>query len=138
MRVDSCSGFRFPVEPAPGPATSSVPCDPVVTRCGFLGQDAGLWSQCLSNHLPQGAVEKLNQLLKNKNKPAARCCEAVYGLRKLWTGQAARVGTRLQAWEVARVGSASCGGSRGETVLKKTLELGAGPSFPRRAATLEL
>lgn len=69
--VGSCSGLKFPGEPAPGPATSSVPCDPVVTRHGFLGQDAGLRFQLLSNHLPQGAVEKRNQLLKNKNKPAA-------------------------------------------------------------------
>lgn len=53
MRVDSCLGLGFPVEPAPGLATSSVPCDPVVTRRGFLGQDAGLRSQRLSNHLPQ-------------------------------------------------------------------------------------
>lgn len=33
---------------------------------------------------PRGAVERLHQLLKNKNKPAAcppACCEAVYGLR---------------------------------------------------------
>lgn len=129
--MDSCSGLRFPVEPAPGLATSSVPCDPVVTRCGFLGQDAGLWSQCLSNHLPQGAVEKLNQLLKNKNKPAACRCEAVYGLRSCG----------LDKWPVLEPGSGlgrrpksalpPAGGSRGETGLKQTLGRGAGPSFPR-------
>lgn len=54
------------MEAEPGPATS-----PVVTRHGLLGQGARLWSQRLSNSLPQGAVEKLNQLLKNKNKLAA-------------------------------------------------------------------
>lgn len=70
MRGDSCSGLRFPAEPASGLATSSVPCDPVVTQRGFLGWGAGLWSQCLSNRLPQGGSGE-NQLLKNKNKPAA-------------------------------------------------------------------
>lgn len=65
-QTDSCSGLWFPVEPVPGPATS-----PVVTRHGLLGQGAGLWSQRLSNSLPQGAMGKFNQLLKNKNKLAA-------------------------------------------------------------------
>lgn len=96
------------MEPAPGLATSSVPCDPVVTLCGFLGQDAGLWSQCLSNHLPQGAVEKLNQLLKNKNKPAACRCEAVYDLRNCGLDKwpVLGPGSRLERWPKSALPSA--------------------------------
>lgn len=66
VQADSCLGFRFPAEPAPGPATSSVPCDPVVTRRGFLGRGAGLWSQRLSNHLPQGGSGVTSSIAKKK------------------------------------------------------------------------
>lgn len=101
MQADSCSGLRFPVEPVPGPATS-----PVVTRHGLLGQDAGLWSPCLFNSLPQGAVEKLNQLLKTKISWLPTSCEAVYGLRDSSVEGSLRWDLAVPApshrWEAAR------------------------------------
>lgn len=66
MRGDSCSGLRFPAEPASGPATSSVPCDPVVARRGFLGWSAGLSSRCLSNRLPPGGQWRKSIAKKQK------------------------------------------------------------------------
>ena len=74
VRGDSCSGLRFPMEPASGLATSSVPCDPVVARRGFLGWSAGLSSQCLSNRLPPGGQWRKSIAKKQKQ---ASCLPAV-------------------------------------------------------------
>ena len=74
VRGDSCSGLRFPTEPASGLATSSVPCDPVVARRGFLGWSAGLSSQCLSNRLPPGGQWRKSIAKKQKQ---ASCLPAV-------------------------------------------------------------
>lgn len=94
MRGDSCSGLRFPAEPASGPATSSVPCDPVVARRGFLGWSAGLSSQCLSNRLPPGGQWRKSIAKKQKQ---AGCLPAV----KLF------MALEAAAWTVAYPGPGS-------------------------------
>lgn len=98
--------------------------------CGF--------SFCPTTY-PRGAVEKLNQLLKNKNKPPPACCEAVYGLRLCRVdgslGRGPAVSMRLQAREVAPAGFACCGAAEGSLGWEQAWQ---GVRGPREAVSASI